>query len=212
MPYSVLTFTKRADGADLAGFQEHALRRARESTPPAGCTQRAHSRVVERAYRHSEPAFDTLDETVFDEFEPARAWRARVRAAVPGEQVRVLLARIVPVTAAAAPPDGIKHIELVRKAGTMDRPSFLAHWRDVHGPLAASIPGVLRYLQYPAADDEYAQGTPAHDGVAILWFASLDTMREGARHPAFAQTREDMGRFMDMEGSVSLLTQQAWAA
>lgn len=212
MSYCVMRLAKRVSGTRLEVFHAHALQRAREAAPPKGCTGRAHSRTVARAYRHGEPAYDTLDEHHFEDLTAARAWRASMGAQRPDEQVTALLTRPQAISPGPAPGDGLKHLELVCRRADLGRPAFLAYWRGVHGPLATGIPGMLRYQQCPAVDDEYAECQPLLDGIAVLWFASIETMREGARHPAFAHTREDMAHFMDTARSVSLLTQEVWSS
>lgn len=53
---------------------------------------------------------------------------------------------------------------------------FENHWRDVHGPLAADLPGVARYLQGHIVRDEAVTNRRALDlgidGFAQQWFAS----------------------------------------
>lgn len=53
---------------------------------------------------------------------------------------------------------------------------FETHWRDVHGPLAADLPGVARYLQGHIVRDETVTSRRALDlgidGFAQQWFAS----------------------------------------
>lgn len=105
----------------------------------------------------------------------------------------------------------LKHVELVTRRAQMARPAFLAHWREVHGPLAAAMPAVQRYLQCPAIDGPQAIGASSFDGIAMLWFASTQSMREGALHPSFARTREDMSSFMDEAASQSVLTQELYS-
>jgi uncharacterized protein (TIGR02118 family) len=53
---------------------------------------------------------------------------------------------------------------------------FETHWREVHGPLAADLPGVARYLQGHILRDEAVTNRRALDlgidGFAQQWFAS----------------------------------------
>jgi len=211
MSWLVLRLAKRPEGADLPQFQQECLRRAAAATQPAGCVRSVHSQAVARAYRQDEPPFDCADEYAFDDLGCARAWRDLLAAsAVQGENV--LLTRIVPIVAGQAPPGALKHIELVHRRMDLDRGAFLSYWREVHGPLAATIPHLLRYLQCPS-DEPQSGGLPrALDGVAMLWFASVESMRQGVRDPSFERTREDMARFMDLSGSGSVLTQEAWSS
>ncbi len=75
----------------------------------------------------------------------------------------------------------------------LSREAFLARWLDVHGPLVrehAAALGIRRYVQVhtlpPAtfARIAAARGGPAaYDGVAELWFDSLDAMAAAAATP-----------------------------
>src|SRR3712207_4509801 len=59
---------------------------------------------------------------------------------------------------------------------------FRAHWRDVHGPLAAKLPGLRQYHQNHVVDRQqrgitYARGTQDFDGISELWFDDLPSMQ-----------------------------------
>jgi len=95
------------------------------------------------------------------------------------------------------------------------REAFHAYWFDVHGPLVASVAEILqirRYVQLhslPAdaqAGLRASRGGPAeYDGVAELWFDSLQAMAANAARPeaqaAAALLLEDERRFIDLSKS-----------
>lgn len=93
---------------------------------------------------------------------------------------------------------------LVRKAG-MSHDAFLDHWANEHVPLAREIPGVVRYTRVVPTDSENAE----FDGVAELYFESLDALRaalghESSRdydpdHPKAAAARDDVENFLSLE-------------
>ena len=103
---------------------------------------------------------------------------------------------------------------LKRKPG-MSLAEFQDYWLNQHGPLVRSLADVLkirRYIQMHSTDDPLnaamaaARGTPeGYDGVAELWFDSLDTFRDNARSPearAANQTlAEDEAKFIDLANS-----------
>lgn len=214
MSYCVLTLTKRVKDTDLTSFHQKALQCAREYPAPAGCSRRAHSQTLPKGYRNGELVYDTLDEYAFDDFDQAQAWRQHMDMGCEkvGMQVDTLLTRFIEILTGPAAAGGLKHIELMRRRKNMDLQSFRAYWREVHGPLAAAIPTVRRYHQLPTSDEEYAQDQPCLDGLAVLWFDSTESMREGAQHPAFRMTREDMPRLVDLELSTSLLMREVWSS
>lgn len=97
----------------------------------------------------------------------------------------------------------------------MSQEEFLSYWLDTHGPLVkkhASTLNVRRYLQQHPADDpineaiKKSRGTPeGFDGVAEVWFDSVDSMMEPANteagRAAMKAIREDESRFIDSERS-----------
>ncbi|MDS0242422.1 EthD family reductase [Haloferax sp. S2CR25-2] len=92
---------------------------------------------------------------------------------------------------------------LVRKAG-MSHDEFLDHWANTHVPLAREIPGVVRYARVVPTDPERAE----FDGVAELYFESLDALRAGLGHessrdydpdhPKAKAPREDVDNFLSI--------------
>jgi uncharacterized protein (TIGR02118 family) len=79
----------------------------------------------------------------------------------------------------------------------MDIEPFQRYWREVHGPLAARIPVVRRYVQSHTRPSAYARGqTPAWDGVAVTWFDDTMAMRQSASSPEYAQVRADEPNFI----------------
>ena len=97
----------------------------------------------------------------------------------------------------------------------LSRAEFQAYWFDTHGPLVASVAETLkirRYVQLHSLPAEASEGlrasreAPAEfDGVAELWFDSLEALAENARRPeaqaAGALLLEDERRFIDLPKS-----------
>lgn len=105
----------------------------------------------------------------------------------------------------------VKLVFCLHRRSDIDEVEFHRYWTEVHGPLAASLApvlGIRKYVQLhtiPGRVNEAlasGRGAPEHfDGVAELWFDSLDSMfaaalsAEGA---AAAETlRIDEARFID---------------
>ena len=97
----------------------------------------------------------------------------------------------------------------------LSREEFQAYWRGTHAPLVASVAETLKIRRYvqlhslSAAANEGVraarQAPPEFDGVAELWFDSLDALAENARRPeaqaAGALLLEDERRFIDLPKS-----------
>lgn len=97
----------------------------------------------------------------------------------------------------------------------LSRPEFQKYWYDTHAPLVASVAealGIRRYVQMHSLPAEASAGlrasrdAPAEfDGVAELWFDSLEAVAENGRRPeaqaAAAMLLEDERRFIDLPRS-----------
>jgi uncharacterized protein (TIGR02118 family) len=95
------------------------------------------------------------------------------------------------------------------------RESFQAYWFDRHAPLVASVRDALRIRRYvqahslPAelsADLRASRGGPeGYDGVAQLWWDSLEDVAAAMTDPAGIEAGrrllEDEGRFIDLARS-----------
>ena len=77
---------------------------------------------------------------------------------------------------------------------------FQPYWSRIHGPLAALIPGVRRYVQSHTRRSAYEAGrAPLYDGVAVTWFDDTRAMRVSATTPEYARVRADEANFITRE-------------
>ncbi|GAA4670898.1 EthD domain-containing protein [Gordonia humi] len=103
----------------------------------------------------------------------------------------------------------------------LSRTEFLDYWYDVHAPLVrerAELLGIIGYEQSHTVDGDPAAPLAAHrgapgavyDGVASLWFESLDAFRSGGRtreeRVAAAELVEDEKNFIDLSKSPLWMT------
>jgi uncharacterized protein (TIGR02118 family) len=105
----------------------------------------------------------------------------------------------------------VKLVFCLHRRSDIDEDEFHRYWREVHGPLATSLApvlGIRRYVQLHTIPGGFShslgagRGAPEHfDGVAELWFDSLDSMVAAALSPegaAAAETlRLDEAKFID---------------
>jgi uncharacterized protein (TIGR02118 family) len=89
-----------------------------------------------------------------------------------------------------------KVIFVLHRRPDMDRDAFRRYWRDVHGPIAARMPGLRRYVQNYAVPGA-TSGDPPCDGIAELWFDSEEAMRAAFASPEGAATMADVPNFLD---------------
>jgi uncharacterized protein (TIGR02118 family) len=81
----------------------------------------------------------------------------------------------------------IKTIGLLTRKHGLSHEQFVAHWRDVHAPLARAVPGVRRYVQSHIVAERTRPDIPATDvdidGIAELWYDDLAAMERAHATP-----------------------------
>lgn len=109
----------------------------------------------------------------------------------------------------------IKLTFVLTRLPSLTREAFQDYWFNHHAPLVASVRQVLRIKRYvqshslPAAESETLRrarnGPEGYDGVAQLWWDSLEDMNASAGDPLAAQAGrlllEDERKFIDLERS-----------
>jgi uncharacterized protein (TIGR02118 family) len=68
----------------------------------------------------------------------------------------------------------IKRLTLIYRKDGMTVDEFRRHWRDVHGPLAARTAGLRRYVQHHVVDTRSPSNVLRPDGIAELWFDTVE--------------------------------------
>jgi uncharacterized protein (TIGR02118 family) len=202
------TLFKRKPGMALEAFQEywrtgHAevvcglpdIRRYVQSHPLLG------------GYRKGELIYDGVAEIWVDDTEALRRMSAApaYRAVQADEEKFIdrasmaLLLTEEHVIKDGPVPDGggLKNIEFVTRQADLPVADFQAYWRGTHGPIAAQIPMIRRYVQSHTKLSGYGREIPpAYDGLAITWFDDIDAMRQSAKTEAFAATMADEPNFL----------------
>lgn len=98
---------------------------------------------------------------------------------------------------------------------SLTRERFQKYWYEIHAPLVASVAdtlGIRRYIQTHSLPAEAnasigaSRNAPVEfDGVAELWFDSLETLAENDRRPearaAAIMLLEDERKFIDLPRS-----------
>jgi uncharacterized protein (TIGR02118 family) len=207
---TLVRLAKRLPGLHIDDFRRQADRASDwSSAEPFGLRGAIQSLTLAGAYRGGEPACDAIDELTFDDeadaarclADPAfrRAWASDLLdpASVACLVVEEHVAKPGPVLASF-----VKNYELVTKRPDMDQADFDEYWARVHGPLAATIPTIRRYVQAHLSPGTRKAGWAArvgqapYDGLAITWFDDVAAMRAGASTEAYARTRADERNFL----------------
>jgi uncharacterized protein (TIGR02118 family) len=108
----------------------------------------------------------------------------------------------------------VKLVFCLRRRDDISAEEFHRYWREVHAPLVAkhaAVTGIRRYVQTHAIDAPLLdRGGPApYDGVAEIWFDSVETMGgTEASRAAGRELFEDEQRFIDHSRSPMFLAHE----
>ena len=102
----------------------------------------------------------------------------------------------------------IVRMGLLTRRPDMSQAEFGRHWFEVHGPLAARLPGLRRYHQNHVVDDrqlaiDHARGPWSIDGISELWFDSDDAMKRALSSDEYKEVARDHHLFV---GPTALIT------
>ena len=200
-----VSFFKRKPGMPVEEFQAYWRQRhpaAVVRLPGVRRYVQSHTRLA--GYGKGEPVYDGIAELWFEDTKAMAALRGtkEIEAVEADEAVfidrstmRLILTDEHVIK--DGPGGGAKNVEFVTRKPGMAVDEFQRYWRDVHGPLAASIPMIRRYVQSHTRPSAYERGrTPAYDGVAITWFEDTQAMRAAAATTQYARVRADEPNFI----------------
>ncbi|MBI3031302.1 MAG: EthD domain-containing protein [Candidatus Rokubacteria bacterium] len=202
-----ISFFKRKSGMSVEGFQEYwRTAHADLVVKMPGIRRYVQSHTRLSGYRKAEPIYDGIAEVWFDDTQAMRAMAGTPEyAAVQADELRFIdrasLGLIITedhvIKDGPAPPNGVKNIEFITHKPGMTIEAFQKYWREAHGPLAALILVVRRYVQSHTRRAIYESGrTPPYDGVALTWFDDTEAMRRSAATPEYARVRADEANFI----------------
>jgi len=97
----------------------------------------------------------------------------------------------------------IKLTAFVRRHPDLSVAEFRRHWHEVHGPLIRDTPAlarhIARYEQAPTVDQAHSGG---YDGVAVIWFDSMEGFRAFVSEPAYRDlVAPDERRLLDTDAT-----------
>jgi uncharacterized protein (TIGR02118 family) len=121
------------------------------------------------------------DRQLFDR-EPGWPLDAKRTAVLATEQV---------IVEGSTTPDMVKAVFTLARRPGLTLPEFSQHWRDVHGPLAAELPGLRRYVQNHAIAEAYSFRDMTHDGFAEMWFDDFSVFQRALQSSEWQAVRDD---------------------
>ncbi len=76
----------------------------------------------------------------------------------------------------------VKLVLLLHKHPELSEEAFQRYWRDTHGPIVATVPGLRRYVQGYRVS-AHLPFPPSCDGMAELWFDSVACLQRAMASP-----------------------------
>lgn len=210
-----VTFLKRRPGMPVEEFQAYW----RNQHPEVVVKLRGLRRYVQShtrlgGYAKGEPAYDGIAEVWFEDTKTLRALRDTPEmAAVQADEVRFIdrstMGLIITddhvIKDGPASSGMAKGVGFVRRKPTLTVEEFQRHWRKVHGPLGAAVPGLRRYVQSHTRLAAYEHGrNPAWDGIASIWFDDSAALRAATLTAEYGLTKGDDANFI-APGSVPFI-------
>jgi uncharacterized protein (TIGR02118 family) len=85
---------------------------------------------------------------------------------------------------------------ITKKAGLTDD-EFFHYWKNVHGPIGARIPGLRRLVQSHRVTVPGDKHLPSYDGMAELWFDSVEDLLAARQSAEWKVSTEDEANFIN---------------
>lgn len=102
----------------------------------------------------------------------------------------------------------IKLVYCISRKPGMTREGFLDYWKNVHGPIAARIPGLRRFVQSHALPQGSDARAPDFDGMAELWFEDRGALLAARQSSEWAASSEDEENFIDLSRVAYFLSEE----
>jgi uncharacterized protein (TIGR02118 family) len=215
----VITFIKRKPGMPVEEFQDYWRSRHPEAvTRLPGVRRYVQSHTLLTAYRTGEPAYDGIAEVWADDTAALRAMtQSPAHAGVQADEARfidrasmgVIITEDHVVKDGTVPPEAVKRVDFLVRKADLPVEEFQRRWLLVHGPIAAAIPALRKYVQSHTRRAAYEAGrVPAYDGAAITWYDSVEAFRAAAAGAEYARVAADGPSFLSMDRLRTILTRE----
>ena len=102
----------------------------------------------------------------------------------------------------------VKIVYCITKKADMSDDAFHRYWKETHGPIAARIPGLRRYVQSHKVEAPNEFFSASYDGVAEIWFEDIETLRSAMGSPEVSAAMEDEKNFIDHSKVALFLTEE----
>ncbi len=210
---------KRKRGMELEAFRNYWITtHAGLALKVPGLRKYVQSHTLLSGYKKGEPLFDGIAEVWYDdtdamrkvaELPEARAVNADGHVFMDMRASGFLVTREHVIKDGAINPSMVKYVAFARRKPGMDVEAYQTYWKEHHGPLAAKIPVVHRYVQSHLLLSGYRNATaPVYDGIAETWFDDSNAMRVSQTTAEYQAVRADEPNFIDTTNLAFIITKE----
>lgn len=89
-------------------------------------------------------------------------------------------------------PGMINALFMINRLPGLDHRQMFKYWLEVHGPIAAKLPGLCRYTQNHAYLEAFTRGGMTHDGWSEFWFDDFASFRKAVASPEWRAMQADL--------------------
>jgi uncharacterized protein (TIGR02118 family) len=91
----------------------------------------------------------------------------------------------------------IKLVYCITKKPNLSDDAFFQYWRNEHAQIGARIPGLRKFVQSHRINVPGDKNAADYDGMAELWFNSIDALLDARQSREWKESTEDEGHFID---------------
>jgi len=97
---------------------------------------------------------------------------------------------------------------LFKRHPDMTLDEFHRHYKEVHGPIARELPGLLEYRQYPlravGRGDVHARSDGGFDALSVFSWESAEAAEAAWNSPQNGPVQEDTQKMIDLDTMLTL--------
>ena len=91
----------------------------------------------------------------------------------------------------------IKLVYCITKRPELSDEEFFRYWKNFHAPIGASIPHLRKLVQSHRINIPSDKHPPAYDGIAELWFDTVEDLLAARQSPEWQASTNDEANFID---------------
>jgi uncharacterized protein (TIGR02118 family) len=102
----------------------------------------------------------------------------------------------------------IKLVYCITKRPDLSDQEFFRYWKTIHGPIGSSIPRLRKLVQSHRINIPGDKYLPAYDGIAELWFDTIEDLLAARQSPEWRFSTADESNFIDHTRVAYFVTQE----